>query len=90
MPVLPELPLPSALPSASGSGSSLLFHPRVSDEAHRVLHQPDPELARRLAAALANTATDYIELVDQVPARNIDDDNDIMMITIIIMIIMTQ
>ena len=73
--MLPELPLPSALPSASGSGSSLLFHPRVSDEAHRVLHQPDPELARRLAAALANTATDYIELVDQV--INVDDDNDI-------------
>ena len=73
--MLPELPLPSALPSASGSGSSLLFHPRVSDEAHRVLHQPDPELVRRLAAALANTATDYIELVDQV--INVDDDNDI-------------
>jgi len=64
--LLPELPLPGPLPVAgAGGNSSLLFHPRVADEATRVLHTPDPDLARRLAQAISSTATGYnIEVLD--------------------------
>lgn len=64
--VLPELPLPGPLPgAASSSGSSLLFHHRVEEEAKRVLHGQDPHLALRLAQALSSTAEPYLDLVDK-------------------------
>jgi len=65
--LLPELPLPGPLPGpTSAPGSSLLFHPRVEEEAKRVLAAQDPVLALRLAQALSSTQdTEYLDLVDK-------------------------
>jgi len=65
--LLPELPLPGPLPGPSSTpGSSLLFHPRVEEEAKRVLAAQDPVLAIRLAQALSSTQeTEYLDLVDK-------------------------
>jgi len=65
--LLPELPLPGPLPGPSSTpGSSLLFHPRVEEEAKRVLAAQDPVLALRLAQALSSTQdTEYLDLVDK-------------------------
>lgn len=52
--VLPEMPLPSPLPSTQSS-RSLLFHPRVAEEAHRLLSTRDDALASQLQHALATT-----------------------------------
>eukprot|EP00092_Neocalanus_flemingeri_P012891 GFUD01013887.1.p1 GENE.GFUD01013887.1~~GFUD01013887.1.p1 ORF type:complete len:2166 (+),score=648.36 GFUD01013887.1:182-6679(+) len=65
--LLPELPLPGPLPGpTSAPGSSLLFHPRVEEEAKRVLAAQDPVLALRLAQALSSTQdTEFLDLVDK-------------------------
>ncbi|GAB6029016.1 hypothetical protein CHUAL_004804 [Chamberlinius hualienensis] len=61
--LLPELPLPSPLPSLT-CNRNLLFHPRVAEEAKRLLNLRDEPLANQLIAALTQTSTDYIELKD--------------------------
>eukprot|EP00090_Calanus_glacialis_P019633 TRINITY_DN3012_c0_g1_i1.p1 TRINITY_DN3012_c0_g1~~TRINITY_DN3012_c0_g1_i1.p1 ORF type:complete len:2150 (+),score=766.00 TRINITY_DN3012_c0_g1_i1:196-6645(+) len=65
--LLPELPLPGPLPGSNSSpGSSLLFHPRVEEEAKRILASQDPVLALRLAEALSSTQeTEFLDLVDK-------------------------
>jgi len=65
--LLPELPLPGPLPGPTSTpGSSLLFHPRVEEEAKRVLAAQDPVLALRLAQALSSTQdTEFLDLVDK-------------------------
>jgi len=65
--LLPELPLPGPIPGPSSSpGSLLLFHPRVEEEAKRVLAAQDPVLALRLAQALSSTQeTQFLDLVDK-------------------------
>ncbi|KAK4306344.1 hypothetical protein Pmani_021828 [Petrolisthes manimaculis] len=62
--LLPELPLPSSSVGL-GDSRSLLFHPRVAEEARRLLSSQDPALVEQLAASLAATHADHIELKDQ-------------------------
>ncbi|KAK7086913.1 hypothetical protein SK128_008836 [Halocaridina rubra] len=58
--LLPELPLPSSV--GVGDSRSLLFHPRVAEEAQRLLSCQDPALVEQLASSLALTHADHIEL----------------------------
>lgn len=53
--VLSELPLSDTLPSHSNTHKSLLFHPRVAEEAKQVLSQRDDSLAQQLANAIEQT-----------------------------------
>ena len=53
--VLPEMPLPVPLASTQAS-RSLLFHPRVAEEAHRLLSTHDDALAAQLQHALTTTS----------------------------------
>ena len=63
--MLPELPLPGPLPGPSSSaGSNVLFHPKVQDEAHRVLSAQDHHLALRLAHAISAASEPYLDLVE--------------------------
>ena len=57
-PVLPELPLPT--PLIDEKSKSLLFHPRVAEEAQRHLNCKDQPLAAQLAQALARTSADHM------------------------------
>ena len=52
--VLPEMPLPVPLASTLSS-RSLLFHPRVAEEAQRLLSTHDAALASQLQHALTST-----------------------------------
>lgn len=56
--VLPELPLPSAIPQASSR--SLLFHPKIAEEARNILATRDDKLVSQLVHALRQTNTDYM------------------------------
>lgn len=56
--VLPELPLPSAIPQASSR--SLLFHPKIAEEARNILATRDDKLVSQLVHALRLTNTDYM------------------------------
>ena len=63
--VLPELPLPGPLPTpGASSGSNVLFHPRVAEEAKQILHVQDPNLALRLAQALSSTTEYNLDVTD--------------------------
>ncbi|XP_071520359.1 uncharacterized protein [Panulirus ornatus] len=62
--LLPELPLPSSSLSF-GDSRSLLFHPRVAEEAQRLLSCRDPALVEQLANSLALTHASHIELKEQ-------------------------
>ncbi|XP_042215621.1 nipped-B-like protein isoform X2 [Homarus americanus] len=62
--LLPELPLPSSS-VGYGDSRSLLFHPRVAEEAQRLLSCQDPALVEQLANSLALTHADHIELKEQ-------------------------
>ncbi|CAG0918992.1 unnamed protein product [Notodromas monacha] len=65
--VLPEMPLPCPLPQAYGS-RSLLFHPRVAEEAKRLISSVcEPELLDQLLKCLHQTTADHIELKDPQP-----------------------
>ncbi|MPD04891.1 Nipped-B-like protein A [Portunus trituberculatus] len=57
--VLPELPLPSSSVGL-GDSRSLLFHPRVAEEAQRLLACQDPDLVQQLANSLARTHADHM------------------------------
>ena len=56
--VLPELPLPSAIPQATSR--SLLFHPRIAEEARTILATRDEKLVSQLVHALRQTNTDHM------------------------------
>ena len=56
--VLPELPLPTQCETEESR--SLLFHPRVAEEAQRHLNNPDPNLISQLAQSLACTSADHM------------------------------
>ncbi|KAF0287117.1 Nipped-B-like protein [Amphibalanus amphitrite] len=66
--LLPELPLPTPM-EASLSSRSLLFHPRVAEEARRLLTVRDSSLVPQLAQALTNTSAEHIELKEPPPAE---------------------
>ncbi|XP_065206815.1 nipped-B-like protein [Planococcus citri] len=61
--LLPEMPLPSPLPHTL-SNKSLLFHPRVAEEANNLLNLRDENLVPLLANSLSQTTSDHIELKD--------------------------
>ncbi|XP_075218552.1 nipped-B cohesin loading factor [Lycorma delicatula] len=61
--LLPEMPLPSPLPQTL-SNKSLLFHPRVAEEAHILLSLRDETLVPQLVQSLIQTSADHIELKD--------------------------
>uniref|UniRef100_A0A8D8W6M6 Nipped-B-like protein n=2 Tax=Cacopsylla melanoneura TaxID=428564 RepID=A0A8D8W6M6_9HEMI len=61
--LLPEMPLPSPLQQTL-SNKSLLFHPRVAEEANILLSGRDEYLAPLLAQSLSKTSADHIELKD--------------------------
>nr|CAD7197517.1 unnamed protein product [Timema douglasi] len=65
--VLPEMPLPSPLPQTL-SNKSLLFHPRVAEEAQILLSVRDDALVPQLVQSLVQTTSDHIELKDHYAA----------------------
>lgn len=56
--VLSELPLSDSLPSQQNN--SLLFHPRVAEEANNVLSQRDDILAQQLISAIEQTKANHM------------------------------
>lgn len=67
--ILSELPLPG--PTQQSHSKSLLFHPRVADEARLLLSIRDISLTPQLIHALSSTNTDHIELKDGFADENI-------------------
>ncbi|XP_016839309.1 nipped-B-like protein [Nasonia vitripennis] len=61
--LLPEMPLPTPLPQTL-TNKSLLFHPRVADEAQILLSMRDENLVPQLIMSLSQTSADHIELKD--------------------------
>ncbi|CAG9759520.1 unnamed protein product [Ceutorhynchus assimilis] len=61
--VLPELPLPTPSPQTI-SNKSLLFHPRVAEEAQNLLGHNNEGLVPQLVASLEITTADDIEVKD--------------------------
>jgi len=66
--VLPEMPLPSPLPQTLGN-KSLLFHPRVAEEAQRLLATNDDNLIPQLVHSLSQTSSKhmYVSILQQKP-----------------------
>ncbi|XP_066599133.1 nipped-B-like protein A [Prorops nasuta] len=61
--LLPEMPLPTPLPQTL-TNKSLLFHPRVAEEAQILLSVRDESLVPKLIQSLSQTSSDHIELKD--------------------------
>ncbi|XP_012262390.2 nipped-B-like protein [Athalia rosae] len=61
--LLPEMPLPTPLPQTLNN-KSLLFHPRVAQEAQILLSARDENLVPQLILSLSQTSSDHIELKD--------------------------
>lgn len=57
--VLPEMPLPTPLPQTM-SNKSLLFHPRVAEEAQILLSVKDDNLVPQLIQSLIETSADHM------------------------------
>lgn len=57
--VLSELPI-SASSSGNSLNKSLLFHPRVAEEANNLLSMKDENLIRQLTQALEQTNSDHM------------------------------
>ncbi|XP_050529053.1 nipped-B-like protein isoform X2 [Daktulosphaira vitifoliae] len=62
--LLPEMPLPSPMPQTLGN-KSLLFHPRVAEEADILLSLRDDILVPQLIQSLINTSSDHIQLKEK-------------------------
>lgn len=58
--VLSELPLSDTLPSQANTHKSLLFHPRVAEEANNLLSQRDDSLAQQLVTAIEQTNSSHM------------------------------
>ena len=61
--LLSEMPLPTPLPQTL-TNKSLLFHPRVAEEAQILLSVRDDNLVPQLISSLSQTSSDHIELKD--------------------------
>lgn len=57
--VLTEMPLPTPLPQVL-SNKSLLFHPRVAEEALKLLNVRDDKLVPQLEHSLSQTSADHM------------------------------
>lgn len=64
--LLPEMPLPTPLPQTL-TNKSLLFHPRVAEEARILLSLRDENLVPQLIMSLSQTSSEHIELKDNYP-----------------------
>uniref|UniRef100_T1I4R0 Nipped-B protein n=1 Tax=Rhodnius prolixus TaxID=13249 RepID=T1I4R0_RHOPR len=71
--LLPEMPLPSPLPQTM-SNKSLLFHPRVAEEANILLSLRDDALVPQLTRSLNQTAAVNIELKDHYSSDHVNVD----------------
>ncbi|GAB1597401.1 nipped-B-like protein A [Argonauta hians] len=71
--LLPELPLPTPL-SPGMHNKSLLFNPKIADDARKILETHDETLAQQLAHSLKQTSTDHIELKDTLASDAIEGD----------------
>ncbi|XP_049537258.1 nipped-B protein isoform X2 [Anopheles darlingi] len=65
--LLSELPISDSLSVSASLNRSLLFHPRVAEEANNLLATRDDALTAQLVAAIEQTNSDSIELRDQYP-----------------------
>ncbi|EDS37979.1 conserved hypothetical protein [Culex quinquefasciatus] len=64
--MLSELPISDSLSTVSTAlNRSLLFHPRVAEEANNLLATRDDSLIGQLVNAIEQTNSDHIELKDQ-------------------------
>ncbi|CAG9855417.1 unnamed protein product [Phyllotreta striolata] len=61
--LLPEMPLPTPSPQTL-SNKSLLFHPRVAEEAQNLLGVRDEVLVPQLVQSLEKTSAEHIEVKD--------------------------
>ncbi|XP_063929333.1 nipped-B-like protein isoform X2 [Zophobas morio] len=61
--LLPEMPLPTPSPQTL-SNKSLLFHPRVAEEAQNLLGVRDEVLVPQLVQSLVQTSAEHIEVKD--------------------------
>ncbi|XP_018566704.1 nipped-B-like protein isoform X2 [Anoplophora glabripennis] len=61
--LLPEMPLPTPSPQTL-SNKSLLFHPRVAEEAQNLLGVRDEVLVPQLVSSLEKTSAEHIEVKD--------------------------
>jgi hypothetical protein len=61
--LLPEMPLPTPSPQTL-SNKSLLFHPRVAEEAQNLLGVRDEVLVPQLVHSLIQTSAEHIEVKD--------------------------
>lgn len=57
--MLPEMPLPTPSPQTLGN-KSLLFHPRVVEEAQKLLHVRDKVLVPQLVSSLEKTSAEHM------------------------------
>ncbi|XP_060078784.1 nipped-B-like protein isoform X3 [Ylistrum balloti] len=71
--LLPELPLPTPLPSTV-QNKSLLYHARLAESAKRHLSKRDDGLTQQIVHALRQTSTDHIELKDSLVGDSIEGD----------------
>lgn len=58
--VLSELPISDSLPSLTSLNKSLLFHPRVAEEANNLLAIRDEALVTQLVNAIEQTNSDHM------------------------------
>ncbi|XP_058126346.1 nipped-B protein [Anopheles ziemanni] len=65
--LLSELPISDSLSVSASLNRSLLFHPRVAEEANNLLATRDDALTAQLVTAIEQTNSDTIELKDQYP-----------------------
>uniref|UniRef100_A0A182QZC9 Nipped-B protein n=1 Tax=Anopheles farauti TaxID=69004 RepID=A0A182QZC9_9DIPT len=65
--LLSELPISDSLSVSTSLNRSLLFHPRVAEEANNLLATRDDSLIAQLVTAIEQTNSDSIELKDQYP-----------------------
>uniref|UniRef100_A0A182MZ11 Nipped-B protein n=1 Tax=Anopheles dirus TaxID=7168 RepID=A0A182MZ11_9DIPT len=65
--LLSELPISDSLSVSASLNRSLLFHPRVAEEANNLLATRDDALIAQLVTAIEQTNSDSIELKDQYP-----------------------
>ncbi|XP_050076390.1 nipped-B protein-like isoform X2 [Anopheles maculipalpis] len=65
--LLSELPISDSLSVSGSLNRSLLFHPRVAEEANNLLATRDDALTAQLVTAIEQTNSDSIELKDQYP-----------------------
>ncbi|XP_011863105.1 PREDICTED: nipped-B-like protein [Vollenhovia emeryi] len=73
--LLPEMPLPTPLPQTL-TNKSLLFHPRVAEEATILLSLRDENLVPQLITSLSHTSSEHIELKDNYPSAEQSLENE--------------